>query len=451
MTKTQWISRFVLVILAGTSSCCFAQVERFRLANGVTIVVSPVPGAGQVGIESVYDVGFVDEPENMVQVSHLLEHLVCYSPGAGFEQKKAMEWLNSIGMANAETLPDWTHYDYAVPVDDIEKVFEIEAARLQQKSFAPRLIRAEAKRVYQETDFVENHPSSGMAKHAFMALAHHWKFNARTALVRGGLEQIEGSRLVAFYKQTYRPENLRLYVTGDITVDQARRFAEQHLGSVQPPAQPPGSSINWTRVPAESTIRWDSANSAMCVAWDPPESAEDRILLSAVSLLASQSLWQNAHVQERCHMIQTSNNTWPVGDLPLFVYAMAKPETSLDELSAIMVDEFEKALRGVAKRPARVKGLAFSYEFQMRPKAWDQVKNQAKRLRQQNRTEGESVQLILLQDALNRAIADRFLGDKPNEMIALLKQVDQPRLSALIETALERDKRHTTRIVPQQD
>lgn len=107
------------VISAFVNRSC-AQVSEFDLANGVHVVVNSVEEAFDVGVETVYEVGFVDEPEAMVQSAHLLEHLVCYAPGDGFESKQAMQWLNREGIANAETMPDFTHYDYASTADNLE-------------------------------------------------------------------------------------------------------------------------------------------------------------------------------------------------------------------------------------------------------------------------------------------------------------------------------------------
>ena len=190
--------------------------------NGVHVIVNPIKEASDVGVESFYEVGFMDEPKGMVQSSHLLGHLVCYSPGAGFEAKEAMNWLNEKGMANAETMPDYTHYDYSVPANDLEKVFEIEAARLTQTKFDADMIAFEAKRVYSETDAVERIPRAGMAKHAFMALSHAWRHQSNEALVRGGLEDMDRGKLFEFYKSTYAPQNLTLIVTGKTTVDQVK-------------------------------------------------------------------------------------------------------------------------------------------------------------------------------------------------------------------------------------
>ena len=195
----------IAAVLLANSQNTSAQIAEFDLENGIHLIVNPVSEAKDVGVETIYQVGFIDEPAGMVQASHLLEHLVCYSPGAGFETREAMNWLNDVGMANAETLPDMTHYDYAAPAEHLEKILMIEAARLQQTSFDPAIIASEAERVYQETHWVEKSPLAGMAKHAFMALSHVWRHQSTEALVRGGLDEMDPEQLLNFYRQQYRP------------------------------------------------------------------------------------------------------------------------------------------------------------------------------------------------------------------------------------------------------
>ena len=57
-----------------------AQVVSFQLRNGVPVTVNTIDQADDIAVEVAYSVGFLHEPGGMVQASHLLEHLVCFSP-----------------------------------------------------------------------------------------------------------------------------------------------------------------------------------------------------------------------------------------------------------------------------------------------------------------------------------------------------------------------------------
>src|SRR5437764_13312079 len=51
-------------------------VQRFRLENGLRVVLMPDPSAPTVAIAVVYDAGFRSEPEGMTGFAHLFEHLM---------------------------------------------------------------------------------------------------------------------------------------------------------------------------------------------------------------------------------------------------------------------------------------------------------------------------------------------------------------------------------------
>ena len=51
-------------------------VERFRLSNGLRVLLAPDRGAGVVGVAVHYDVGFRSEPQGRTGFAHLFEHLM---------------------------------------------------------------------------------------------------------------------------------------------------------------------------------------------------------------------------------------------------------------------------------------------------------------------------------------------------------------------------------------
>lgn len=426
-----------------------AQVHEFDLANGIHVIVNPVPEAEDVGVETFHEVGFVDEPESMVQSSHLLEHLVCYAPGAGFEAKAAMEWLNKKGMANAETMPDSTHYDYASKAENLEKILEIESARLKQTSFDPQMIGFEAKRVYQETDFVENNPQAGMLKHAFMALSHAWKYKSKTALVRGGLDNMDPGKLLKFYQTTYRPKNLTIAITGKTTLDEVKPLIEKHFGNLSS-NHPQPKPLDWSQVAAHHTIGWDSQHRAVCVAWNPPKNKQDCVRLSLLSAVVMQKLANDPTMKNKTEMVMCSNNMWMLGDLPLFVYAMAKPDQDLDEIEKLISETFEKELKASASSSVQmIKSFGFQYDFQRKQSTWPRMQQQAKMVQKMGRSEAMSLQLVLLQDALVRCSAHRLLGDDPDQMITAIKETNKEDLVTLVDKTVSPKNQHVVHIVPQ--
>ena len=441
-------SLIAITALVFQNSATLAQVSEFQLDNGIRVVVTEVPEAEDVGVEAIYDVGFVDEPAGMVQSSHLLEHLVCFGDGAGFAPKEAMDWLNSVGVANAETLPDFTHYDYVVAAKHFEKILEIESARLQLKQFDRVLIVAEAQRVYRETDFVENNPAAGMVKHAFMVCAHAWNYQPKSALVRGGLETMDPKKLMAFYQATYRPDNLTLYVTGKTTLAEAKTMVEKHLGKIEKPKSNP-SEINWGNVPKTQTVQWDSKNSSVCVTWDPPADASKCRQLSIIGAGLAQNVLRDKDLKAKCSMIMVSNNLWTVGDLPFFIYAMAKPGESLDDIESMLTQYVNDNLPAqVNNGPMMGKMFAAEFAMQSQPGAWQRMQEMSKFMKKAGRSESQAIQLSLLQDALNSANQRRLLGIDPEKTVEKLKALSKDDFQQTADECFTEEHRRVVKIVP---
>lgn len=431
------------------ATCCYGQVHEFDLENGIHVIVHPIAEASDVGVETIYQVGFLDEPKGMVQSAHLVEHLVCYAGGAGFEPKGAMKWLNEVGMANAETLADFTHYDYVAPAEELEKILQIESARIKQQQFDDGLIRREAKRVYQETDFVENAPATGMLKHGFMALIHAWKYQSQSALVRGGLEEIDRNHLVGFYKDHYRPEKLTLVISGKTTLEEAKELVGRHLGTI-PRGNMKRTKIDWTQVPKNSRIQWDAKHSAICVSWNPPADQQQRLLLSILGLEIFQRASQNPELKETCHLVATSNPLWKVGELPFFIYALKREDSDLDEVANQLRQFVEDELATVTKKgPMLARSLANQYEMQCNPASWKRMQQTSKIFAAQRGAPQNPIQQVILQDAFARGLSRQFLGDDPESTLSYLKSVTDEDFQIAIKACVREVNRRVVQIVPE--
>jgi hypothetical protein len=438
-----WISCGWAIAISGQDEAA----TEFRLANGATIIVNPIPESDDIAVESGYEVGFVDEPENMVQAAHLLEHLVCYSSGAGFEQKKAFEWLNSVGLANAETMPDWTHYDYMLGSEHLEKILEIEASRLQQSKFHKQLIVDEAQRVYSETDAVERNPSSGMVKHAFMAILHAMRYQSKSALVRGGLEEFDQDRLVEFYRRFYQPQNLTMIFTGKTTVAEVRSLAEKHLAPIGTRDSDFQTEIEWSKVPKQLTVQWDAQPSAVCILWKPPKSQLERTILSLSSLFCYQAVNADRDIQSKVNIVFCSNNSWPVGDVPLFIYAAAKEGQSLDELHDLLLKGFETELRAMGKKSNFLGMMVQQFEHQLKSD-WKLMQNSASMIERMGRDEKTALRLALGQDALNRLMIRRLTGPNSESILRQIKTIKPEQVEKIIQDTLTESNRRAVYVVP---
>ena len=418
-----------------------------RLENGVTVLVWRVPGTGMVGMETSYTVGFLHEPAGMTQAAHLLEHVVCNGATAGHDAGASFAQLQEVGMANAETMPTFTHYDFVLPADQLELGLAIEAERLTSLRIDRAMLRQEAPRCYQETDFVERNPATGMIKHAFMAIHQGWRHDRDDALVRGGLGEMDLDGLRAFHRRTYRPSNLTVAIVGDVDPKAALELVRKHLGAIEEPAAPHIERIDWSAVAPHKEIRWDSSRRAVALCWAPPRDPVDRVILTLIGSQVRSSLSQDPSLSLLADHVSVSNWTWPVGELPFYVYATAADGVALEDLEEAMTAAVRKAMATVQIMPGQLaiqaKGL-HDRVVQLTPGYVDAV---SRNLAQRGRTPQQALGMVLGQGALNWITARSALGDAPSVVLEGMQTRPRDSATKLIRSLIDSDPL-VTHLVP---
>ena len=424
--------------------------DRVVLENGVTVMLWPVPGTGQVAMETFYEVGFLHEPRGMTQAAHLLEHIMCNGATASWAAGASFALLNEVGMANAETLPTSTHYDYTVPADRLELCLKVASERLSSLRITEELVLQEAPRCYRETDFVERNPQAGMLKFAFMALAQVWRHGRQEALVRGGMEEFAIADLVAFHRAGYRPDRLRVVLIGDFERAAAMALIEEHLGALPRFGGELVGAIDWRKVPARTTVRWDSTTRAVCVAWPPPKNRADCVALSLLGARFHQLAAQDAELQEATDMVNFSNWLWHVGELPFYAYATVaagadpnKVEAALRRVVAQAVADLHPVGTVLA---GQVRGIHGRYRFLDKPYV-ERLSGMIQRQRP-GMESPERQAMVMGQGAINWAVADMAVGGDPEAIAAALAGREGEDLQRMIRGTLAPERALVTHILP---
>ena len=91
------------------------SIERFTLANGLRVVLTPDRSAPVVGVAVVYDVGIRSEPEGRTGFAHLFEHLM-FQGSESLEKLAHFRYVQgSGGTFNGSTHFDYTDYFETLP------------------------------------------------------------------------------------------------------------------------------------------------------------------------------------------------------------------------------------------------------------------------------------------------------------------------------------------------
>jgi len=432
-----------------------AQVQRGSgnrvvLANGITVLMYPIPGADRVALESFHRVGFLHEPRGMIQAAHLLEHLACQCATKSYEAGEAMRLLNQKGMANAETLADLTHYDYVLPSEQLELALRIVAERLSSLRIVPEIVRQEVPKCHQEADFVERNPSAGMLKHAFMAFGQAWRHGAREAQVHEGLERIPVADLERFYRASYNPKGLVLVLVGGFERAKALELVGKHLGSIQPSDAAAPQPLPWSQVPKEMTVQWDSSVRAVCIGFPPPDDVNERLLLTLWGNLLMQGLMTDTEVQGAADAIFCTNQAWTVGTLPFFVYATAKTNVSVEQLHRLLAARLQTIITRGPGEPEMTQLRFMAVQFAQEPVLnWDVIRQQGQAVASQlGRDPEEAAGLVMGNMAIQLGLREVLLGSDSARVTKALQAVTADDLHRLLRRTLDPSRGFVTVLMP---
>jgi hypothetical protein len=324
---------------AGTSG----QIERFELEGGPVVLLVRVEGVPRVAVQALYDVGIVDEPKGLAQASHLIEHLACVGATAQSPAGYTFQSLNQIGMANAETLPSLTHYDYGLPADRFELAIQTEAERLRSLAFEPKTIAQEAARCYQEVQAVAGHDPPMVGKFALMAAAQAWRHAATYANVRKGIESAFPDALRAFHARHYHRGNLTLVIAGPVERKTAEEAVRRHFADLPSPNAAP-QPIAWDKASRHSQVVWDGPATVLYFAYPPSGNLAERMLATACFDAIRPALTNDADVLRLASAVDFSGLVWPVGRSPSFAAFTLRPGVSWKEAEPKLRDRLRAAL-----------------------------------------------------------------------------------------------------------
>jgi zinc protease len=215
------------------------KIERFRLKNGLTILLCEDHSAPVVAYHTWYRVGSRHEREGKTGLAHLFEHLM-FNEVEGRAAGEFDRLLEEAGSeVNASTWLDWTQYNAATPKDQLPLVIKLEAERMSRLVLREPQVTSEKEvvaneRRYRVEDDVEGSVSEVLWATAFKTHAYRWP-------TIGWMADIEGfttEDCVEFYRTFYAPNNAILVVVGDVNEAQLLpRVAQAY--SVIPPSEVP--------------------------------------------------------------------------------------------------------------------------------------------------------------------------------------------------------------------
>jgi zinc protease len=206
--------------------------ERFKLANGLRVIVHQDMSTPMAVMNIMYDVGARDEDPGKTGFAHLFEHLMF---GGSVNIETYDEPLQMAGGENnAYTTNDLTNYYIQLPAENLETAFWLESDRMLSLAFSEKSLDVQRKVVSEE--FKEHYLNKpyGDVWHKMRELAykvHPYKWMT----IGKELSHIENATLTDvkdFFFKFYRPVNAVLVVAGNVTTEKVKALAEKWFGDI---------------------------------------------------------------------------------------------------------------------------------------------------------------------------------------------------------------------------
>lgn len=245
MIRRSRLSRMMLLGVALLAPTAFAQVpgaDQVRattLANGMQIIVWPDRDIPNVALYNWVRVGSRNEVPGITGLAHFFEHMMFNgtSKRAPGEFDQVLEANGARN--NAFTSDDVTVYQDWFPRSALETVFELEADRLRNLAFDPKVVESERNVVHSERRLRVDDSHQGRLQEQVQAtafLAH--PYGIPTIGWPSDILSWTIDDLKSFFATNYAPNNCTMVLVGDVDPDSVLALARRYFESI-PAHEPP--------------------------------------------------------------------------------------------------------------------------------------------------------------------------------------------------------------------
>jgi zinc protease len=362
--------RGLAAALALGAMCCLApamaatgnddakiQFERYRLANGLEVILAQDNTVPLVAVNVWYHVGSGDEVLGKSGFAHLFEHML-FQGSVNVGEDQHFERLKQIGAStvNGTTNSDRTNYFEVVPSHELEMGLWLESDRMgyllplvTDKSLANQIevVRNErrqgvdnvpygrARLRMSEELYPEGHP------YRYQTIGQHQD------LANASLEDVKN-----FYKTWYVPANATLALVGDFDVTEAKKLVEKWFGSFPTSVKPvhqlvPAPPIQNKRIEIDDdlaklrmvTWAWHTA------AFYTDEDAALDIVADALARQGTGRLYRRlVHEKRLAQSVFTSQQSQQMSSV-FQISVVLQSDADLAEVERIITEEVDRVVR----------------------------------------------------------------------------------------------------------
>ncbi len=207
------------------------KADVYKLANGQRVVI--LPKKGPVYIKTSYNVGSLNETEDIRGMSHYIEHNLFN----GSKSLKPQEYDKKVkqmgGYSNANTSLNRTNYFLNLQLlkpEFLEEAIKLNALQTQFPSFPPEQLEREKEPVKSEIDVYKDNPFD-----IADSILHKLLFgidSQASNLVLGTKDNINSftkEKVLDYFNTWYTPDNAVTVITGDVDPEETIKLVSKHF------------------------------------------------------------------------------------------------------------------------------------------------------------------------------------------------------------------------------
>lgn len=243
-----------------------------RLDNGLTLLVREDHSAPVVAIVTHVKAGYFDEPDRLVGVSHVLEHMFFKGTPRRGVGEIARQTKGAGGYLNAGTIYDYTSYYTVLPSSALELGLDVQADALRNSLVDESELERELLVIIQEVKRKLDNPGALAVESLYATLfdAHpirRWRMGTEEQLRAYTRDDV-----VSYYRRMYRPSNIIMVIAGAVDPAETVALVERYYGDMEDadierpdrPVEPTGRGFRFREMAGDIT------HSYMELGWATP-------------------------------------------------------------------------------------------------------------------------------------------------------------------------------------
>ena len=227
--------KILLLSFALLPATVFAEIQEFKLANGMKVIVQEDHRAPVVVSQVWYRAGALDEVNGKTGVAHVLEHMMF----KGTRKVKSGQFSRKIaaagGKENAFTGQDYTCYFQQLEKSHLPLSMKLEADRMANLVITDEEFAKEIRVVMEERRWRTEDKPQSRVNEQFQSTAFKAHPYARPVVGwMNDLENMTAADAREWYRTWYAPNNATLVVVGDVKTAEVLKLAKQYFGPLKP-------------------------------------------------------------------------------------------------------------------------------------------------------------------------------------------------------------------------